>query len=127
MSLVRLSWKPMFQRSEYGLFIIGLRKVTAWPAKVSRPSELPEGWSKPVGKGLLSVASGVRELLLVAVSDVDWLKPSWLVSGLVENLSSTPMAVMVTGATNIPKPPRITVLPCRKPGVQATPKRGLTR
>jgi len=50
----------MFQRSEYGLFTTGLRKVTAWPAKVSRPSELPVGWRKPLGKGLLSVTSGVR-------------------------------------------------------------------
>ena len=60
MSLVRLSWKPMFQRSEYGLFMTGFRKVTFWPAKVSRPSELPEGCRKPLGNGLLSVVSGVR-------------------------------------------------------------------
>jgi len=37
----------------------------------------------------------------VAVSDVDWLKPSWLVSGLVEYCRRAQAQVMVTGATDI--------------------------
>jgi len=80
-----------------------------------------------VGKGLASelVASGVWKLLLVAVSVVDWLKPSWLVIGLVEGLSSTPKERMVTGATKMPKPPRTTVFPWKASGVQARPTRGL--
>src|ERR1039458_4563379 len=98
-----------------------------WPAKVAKPSDEPEAFRKPLGNGLSSLAAGVAELSFVPTMVVVWLNPSWLVLGLVEYLPFTSMVEITTGATNMPKPPRMTVLPWRKSGVQAKPTRGLTR
>src|ERR1035437_9067693 len=98
-----------------------------WPAKVDKPSEEPDGFRKPLGKGLSSLAAGVAELSLVTTMVVVWLNPAWLVMGVVEYLPFTSMVEITTGETNMPKPPRRTVLPFKKSGVQAKPTRGLTR
>src|ERR1035438_2213171 len=81
---LNVCWISKFQRSEYGLFISGFRKLTACPRKVESPCDEPEGCTKPEGNGLLSVAAGLRKLLLVGVMVVLWLKPSWAKFGLVE-------------------------------------------
>ena len=82
-----------------------------WPAKVSKPADEPEGESRPAGYGLSSVAAGDAKLLLVTTIVVVWLKPSWFVLGLVENLPFTSMRAIVTGDVNMPKLPRNTVWP----------------
>ena len=75
---------PRFQFSAYGFFISGFRNVTVWPLNVASPAEAPAGCWIPPGNGLLSVAAGVRLLLLVVTIEVVWLKPSCASMGLVE-------------------------------------------
>ena len=81
-------WTSKFQRSEYGLSMSGLRNETACPAKVPRPADEPDALEMPVGNGLLirtvPACSGLSRLVLGAAAEVDWLKPSWLINGLVE-------------------------------------------
>src|SRR5579885_2515538 len=108
---------PKFQRTAYGFFCCGAMKETDCPRKVSSPSEEPTGWRMlPPGKGLLSVAAGVKLPFVVVTIVVLWLKPSWFRIGFVEYLPVVASCAMVMGCTNIPKPPLMTVFPPSFPG-----------
>src|ERR1041385_4072741 len=106
-------WMLSCQRMAYGLRMFGLKMVMLCPRLVLVPLAAPTGWRKPLGNGSESEAAGDRELLLVTLITVCWLKPGWLGAG------------SWIGSTRMPKPPRITVLLPSARGVQAKPKRGL--
>src|SRR5450755_4988151 len=118
---VMACWKPKVHRAEYGSFTCGFRKMMFCPTKVASPADEPAGCVIPVGKGFTSVTAGESPLLLVLLegSEVVWLKPCCSRIGLVEYAPLMVSWLMLNGCTNIPKPPRITVLPFSKSGDQA--------
>ena len=75
---------------------------------------------------MLSVALGTRKLLGITTGVVA-LKPSCVTIGLLEYEPVGFRFDIAIGCTNIPKPPRNTVLPPNLSGLQAKPTRGLTR
>src|ERR1039457_6673930 len=98
------------------------------PRKVPSPGAVLAGCWTPCGNGLFSGGDGGRAPATGETTAVLPLKPVWFAPVLPAVLPVMPVwlpPVVLSGKKKTPVPPRITVLPPRKPGVHAKPIRGL--
>src|SRR5690349_20496250 len=110
MSLPICFWTSKFQRTLYGLVMLGVKKLMPVPRFEFTPRADPTGVWMPVGYGLLRVANGVTKLSLDATGVVVWLNP------VVGPVRKAPTLLL-----NTPKPKWITVRLCSAPGDHAMP------